>query len=349
MPARRTCVIVGSSMAAAVVIAIIVVLSITANSGISSSGVVATRLSESDTKSSSLAWTEGRLLPTSRTEVAGAAVDGKIYIIGGFDRTGKVVPTVEVYDPGTDKWNTAAPLPHPLHHAAAASYNGTLYVVGGYLEDNTPSDKLLAYDPKTDEWRQDDLAPMLTARGALAASFVNGTLYAVGGVNASFGSPAAGPLATNEAYDPKTNSWSQKAPMPTPRQHLAAAVLDGKLYAIGGRIDSLASNLGSNEAYDPKSDAWIRLEPMPTKRGGIAAAAVGNAIYVFGDESPEGTFRNNEKYDTETSSWTRAPEMPTARHGLAAVALGDKIYVIGGGPQPGLTVSGANEIFSSVT
>ena len=77
------------------------------------------------------------------------------------------------------------------------------------------------------------------------------------------------------------------------------------------------------------------------------ASPVNNSdIYVFGGEEPSKTFDNNEKYDAKTNKWTFEPPMPTARHGLAAVYIqDDKIYVIGGGPQPGLSVSGANEIF----
>lgn len=300
--------------------------------------------------SSPPAWSEGKPMPTPRTEVAGAALDDKVYIIGGFDRLGRATSTVEVYDPEADKWNASEPLPWPLHHAAAASYNGTLYVVGGYLEDNEPSDKLLAYDPETNEWRE--LAPMPTPRGALTANFVNGTLYAVGGVNSSFSSPAA-PLATNEAYDPAADSWSHKTPMPTPRQHLASAVLYDsevlydKLYVIGGRIDSLSSNLDSNEAYDPQHDNWTKLLPMPSKRGGLAAASGPDfKIHVFGGESPAGTFSNNEAYRPyPVREWSSTTPMPEARHGLAAVTVDSKIYVIGGGPQPGLTVSGSNQIF----
>src|SRR5688572_23819104 len=88
-------------------------------------------------------WAEGEPMPTPRTEVAGAALDNKIYVIGGLDQRGSAVSTVEVYDPEVDRWNASTPLPQPLHHAAAASHNGTLYVVGGYLEDNEPSDMLL--------------------------------------------------------------------------------------------------------------------------------------------------------------------------------------------------------------
>ncbi len=134
--------------------------------------------------------------------------------------------------------------------------------------------------------------------------------------------------------------------MPTPRQHLASVVLD-RLYVIGGRIDSLSSNLDSNEAYDDQNDNWTKLSPMPSKRGGLAAAPsyADDHIYVFGGESPTGTFNNNERYNPLNDSWSSATPMPDPRHGLAAVTVGSKIYVIGGGPQPGLTVSGSNQVY----
>lgn len=84
-------------------------------------------------------WTTGAPMSTARAEIAGAVLNGKIYIVGGFDETGRSSTSVEVYDPSADKWTTgintttgaAAPLPEPLDHTAAASYNGKLYVVGG--------------------------------------------------------------------------------------------------------------------------------------------------------------------------------------------------------------------------
>jgi N-acetylneuraminic acid mutarotase len=76
-------------------------------------------------------WTNGAPLPNPRSEIAGAALNGNIYIIGGFGRSGQSTTTVEVYDAAADKWTTASPLPQPLDHTAAASFNGKLYVVGG--------------------------------------------------------------------------------------------------------------------------------------------------------------------------------------------------------------------------
>jgi Kelch motif len=125
-------------------------------------------------------WTTGAPLPTPRSEIAGAALNGKIYIIGGFDETGLSTTKVEVYDPIGNNWTTAAPLPEPLDHTASASYNGKLYVVGGgYLSRDNLSNKLFIYDPKTDTWTEGANLP--AARGALIAKFIDGTLYAEGG------------------------------------------------------------------------------------------------------------------------------------------------------------------------
>ncbi len=121
---------------------------------------------------------------------------------------------------------------------------------------------------------------------------------------------------------------------------------DDKLYVIGGRIDSLSSNLNSNEAYDPAKDEWTTLAPMPSKRGGLAAAAssTDGGIYVFGGEEPTGTFKQVHRYNTGGDSWESAPQMPNGRHGLAAVDIGSNIYVIGGGPRPGLSVGDFKQI-----
>jgi N-acetylneuraminic acid mutarotase len=178
-----------------------------------------------------------------------------------------------------------------------------------------------------------------TARGALTANFINGILYAVGGVDIS------GTSNTNLAYDPEANTWIEKASMQNAREHLTSAVVGGKLHVIGGRTAGMVANVDTNEVYDPIKDMWTELSPMPSKRGGLASAAINETIYVFGGEEPNGTFNNNEKYDPVTDTWISAQPMPTARHGLTAVSVDDKIYIIGGGPQPGGSQTNSNGIF----
>jgi len=286
-------------------------------------------------------WSEGAPMPTARSEITSAVLDNKIYVIGGFENGHSTTSDVEVYDPIANKWiTTGAPLPQPLDHtaAAAASFDGKLYVVGGgYLNRDNLSNQLFIYDPVTNNWTEGANLP--TARGALTANFINGTLYAVGGVDNQK------TLNSLIAYNTTTNTWTEKAPMPTAREHLTSAVVDGKLYVIGGRTNGMSANVDANEVYDPLSDKWITLEPMSSKRGGLASAVINGTIYVFGGEQPAGTFDNNEKYDTKTNKWSTEMSMPTARHGLTAASVDGKMYVIGGGPQPGGSAINSNEIF----
>ncbi len=283
-------------------------------------------------------WTNGVPMPTARSEITSAVLDKKIHIIGGFEEGHVTTSAVEVYDPITNKWTAAAPLPQPLDHTAAASYNGKLYVIGGgYLDRNVLSNKLFIYDSNTNQWTEGATLP--NARGALTANFIKGILYVVGGVDPEK------TLTSTLAYNPTTNKWTEKAPMPTAREHLTSAVVNGKLYVIGGRSNGMSYNVDANEAYDPTTDKWTILEPMPSKRGGLASVAVNGSIYVFGGEQPSGTFNNNEKYDTANNKWTIEAPMPTARHGLAAASIDGKIYVIGGGPQPGGSAISLIEIF----
>ena len=148
-------------------------------------------------------WQMGAPMPTPRAMVAGAAVQGWIYVMGGL-REGGASDDNEAYDPFTDRWQEAAPLPQPLLNAAAVGADGAIYVVGGFDQEVRPSPDSWRYDPSTDSWEQ--LRPMPTPRGGLGAAFVDGMIYAVGG--------SAGPideLPTLEAYDISNDRWESLA------------------------------------------------------------------------------------------------------------------------------------------
>jgi len=295
-------------------------------------------------------WEMRAPMPSKRSEVAVAKLDGKIYVIGGLKYLiGWTSGAVEAYDPRTDRWETKTSLPGPLHHAAATAANGKLYVVGGYapglLVDiptlRRPMKEVWEYDPDRDRWRA--RAPMPTARGALAVGVIDEKIYAVGG--------EAGGKAVNalEMYDPVTDTWQRLPPMPTPRDHLAVAVLDGHLYAIAGRQRFMSSPVVVNEVYDPGVKRWTTKAPLPTKRSGIAAAVLGRRIYVFGGEyrMELEPFRANEAYDPRTDRWTEHTPMPTGRHGLGAVVIDGRIHVIAGGPKAGRPQgTNVNEVFT---
>ncbi len=294
-------------------------------------------------------WMTGTPAPTARTEVAVAALDGLIYVVGGFERPSSwkiwqssVSTKVEVYDPATNRWSSKPRLPVGLHHAGAAVLDGALYVVGGFTRTDDslwdPSDRVFRFDPAGETWTE--RAPLPTARGGLAVTTLQGKLFAVSGYDGQENPSAV------EVYEPALDQWVAVAPLPTPRDHLAAVTMGETLYAIGGRVRlDYRKNLSTVEAYDAKSKQWIPKAGMPTPRSGIAASVVNGWIYIFGGESGGGTFHENERYSAQLNRWQTMAPMPTARHGLGSAAVDGSIYVLSGGPRPGGSYSRLNEIF----
>jgi len=298
-------------------------------------------------------WTVGAPAPTKRTEVAVAELNGKIYVVGGFAEPDMsnvldygISQAVEVYDPMTDSWTTATPIPEGRHHVGIATLDGFLYVVGGFSRSLfsvwEPVVTLYRHDPTTGRW--EELTPMPTARGGLGVAVQNGRLYAIGGYDGRENPPAV------EMYDPKTNSWTARAPLPTPRDHLAVATVGSRIYAIGGRPNlDYRRNMDVVEEYDPETDQWRRRGDLPTARSGITAGVLEGRIYVLGGEAESGTFSNNEAYMPREDRWQTMAPMPTARHGLGSAVVDGRLYVISGGPTPGGSFSDKNEIFSPPT
>ena len=295
-------------------------------------------------------WHTAGPAPTMRTEVAVATLNGKIYVVGGFEQPAfgnifnlGITPSLQEYDPATDQWTARAPMPVGLHHVGLGVADGKLFVIGGYRQSGLsvwhPVATVYVYNPATDIWAE--RAPMPTPRGALSVAQHDGKLYAIGGYDRKANSGAV------EAFDPERNAWTVRAPLPTPRDHLAAATVAGNIYAIGGRLNGdYRQNLAVTEVYDPVTDRWSRVADLPTARSGITASSVGNRMYVFGGEQEEGTFRENEAYDPTRDAWQTMAPMPTGRHGLGSAVVNDRIYVISGGPTPGGSFSDVNEVFT---
>lgn len=278
-------------------------------------------------------WQSGPPLPVARTEVAGAAVRGEIYIVGGYLADGRSSRRVDVYSPQTRRWRRAPDLPVAVNHAMAAAYRGRLYVVGGY--SGTGQVLRSTYVLRGPRWRR--LAPMPAPRAAAAAAVAGRRLYVVGGVQ------QRGSLAQVAfALDLRRLRWSTVTG-PTPREHLAGAALGGKVYAVAGRLGGLDSNQSVVQSFTPGARTWSEVPSVPEARGGTGAAAAGGRLISVGGEEPSGTIASVFAFDPAARRWNRLPNLPTPRHGLAVVGIGSRVFVIGGGPRPGLFVSGANE------
>jgi N-acetylneuraminic acid mutarotase len=235
-------------------------------------------------------WTPRASMPTPRERMGVGVVNGILYTVGGVKSGVDIiyVPTVQAYDPAQGAWSTKAPISSARFDVGVGVINGLLYAVGGENLDGAYSKRLEAYDPTTNTWTIK--APMPTGRKGHAVAVVNGMLYAIGGFHLD---PVHGIglyLSTVEAYDPATNTWSTKAPMPTPRVWTSAGVVNGIIYVVGG---ANGPGVATVEAYDPATNTWSTKTAMPSPRLGLAAGVLDGVLYAIGGQlaafEPRGT------------------------------------------------------------
>ncbi len=179
-------------------------------------------------------WATKSSMPTSRGFCAASVLNGIIYVMGGYSG-GQDVSTVEAYTPATDTWMTVAAMPTARHNLTASSVNGKIIAIGGYELTSISGylNVVEQYDPLTNSWSTK--SPMPVARENMASGVISGVIYVVGGDNIYPGSNTA------SAYDPATDTWTTKTSMPSAQvstyvSSLAADVVYGKLYALGGLV-----------------------------------------------------------------------------------------------------------------
>lgn len=141
------------------------------------------------------------------------------------------------------------------------------------------------------------------------------------------------------------DSWSTKAPLPKVEGGIRAAVVDGKIHAIGGSIHFV---------YDPVMNNWVSKKPMPTGRQYFGIAVCQNKIYTIGGgywDTDTGwiTCNANEVYDPVTDSWEIKTAMPTSRMSLCASEVDGKIYLIGGQTGGPHSTVALNEVYDVAT
>jgi N-acetylneuraminic acid mutarotase len=243
-------------------------------------------------------------------------------------------------EPDRGVWRTAASAPTMRTEVAAVTLRDTIYLVGGFESPSLSNVLNLAitatveaYDPSTDRWTTK--APMPVGLHHVGIGVTGGRLYVIGGYRQS-GLSVWNPVATVYAYDPATDTWAGRAPMPTARGALSVTEHEGKLYAIGGYEGK--ANSAAVEVYDPESNSWVSRAPLPTPRDHLATAAVSGKVYAIGGRL-KGDYRQNlsvtEVYDPVSDRWTRAADLPTARSGITAAQVSDRVYVFGGEGENG--------------
>ncbi len=252
-------------------------------------------------------WTQKADMPTQRSSFDTCIVNEKIYAIGGgIEGFGNLsVSTVEMYDPTTDTWERKADMPTARSNASVSVVDGKIYAIGGTELKRFEMDVLIQGEfRKVKQWEPKE-------------------------------------LPTVEMYDPTTDTWMQKADMPTPR-NTGTCVVDGKIYAIGGIAFNNVKKkkpwrLDTVEVYDPATDTWAKGKKMNHARDGAAISVVDGKIYVMGGTGwpqlpnrPGPYLSSIEVFNPKTNQWRDIGEMSEPKSGHSASVINGKIYVIGG-------------------
>ncbi|MGD6851984.1 MAG: Kelch repeat-containing protein [Candidatus Bathyarchaeia archaeon] len=275
-------------------------------------------------------------MPTARGEFGIAVVSGKIYVIGGIDSDDTPLGTVEEYNPATNQWITKTSMPTPRSGFAVAVIDGKIYAIGGTIGNGYLGNNEM-YNPVIDRWETKSSMP--TPRAGLSASTVNGEVYLIGGEKYSNVYPFYAETGINEVYDPVNDTWSTRTSLPTAVKGYASAVIDNKIYVIGGAKQPSATGndilVINNQVYDTQTDSWNASTKLPFGISyGSAAATTGflapQRIYFIGGFSAGALNQKTLMFNPTNQSWSDVTAMPTPREYLQAAVLNDVIYAIGG-------------------
>jgi len=192
--------------------------------------------------------------------------------------------------------------------------------------------------------------PNITRNGVLyprqehGAALVGNDIYVLGGILPWNGTTYP---TTNivQKYDLEAGVWTETAPMPAALNHVNVAVVNGKIYYIGGMEAIVSTDIaywnatGKSAVYDPFVDKWTVLPSMPEGRaiGSAATLVVGETIYLPGGLlytnttfDQEGTVSMFTSYNVRTKKWTILPNLPAPRDHAGKGTHLDMLYILGG-------------------
>jgi non-specific serine/threonine protein kinase len=224
------------------------------------------------------------------------------------------------------EWTALAPATLARTEVAAARVGRFVYVMGGFeRESGATTAATERYDIENDRWRR--VADMPVPLNHAAAASYRGQVYVVGGYRGR--GSLSDPIAALFRYDPERNRWSRLAAPPSARGALAAGLVGGRLYAVGGARDGTA--LATLEIYDFRRNRWVAGPDMSRPREHLAAAVAGGRFYALaGRAAGDGNFRVAEAFDPGDGRWHRVPAMRKPRGGIAAATVDGRIVVLGG-------------------
>ncbi len=218
-------------------------------------------------------WIAKAKFPTNGGNFACVVVDSIIHAIGLQDDNYTVH---KKYNITTDTWSDAAPMPTYRQHIEGVEINGKIYVVGGAQNLNTVLNINEVYDTKTNTWTEK--APMPVGVHAYGAAAYNGKMYIFGGDKQS-GNNIWTFTKLVQVYDPVSDSWEQLPDMPVYKENHGVAVIEDKIFLIGGFI---GNNVTSRvDIFYPETGTWVTSNDFPIKITTMGCASDNKSLYII--------------------------------------------------------------------
>lgn len=221
--------------------------------------------------------------------------------------------------------STGKDLPSHRYEFGAATAGKTVYVAGGIFQPSVwlPTKCFEAYNTLTGTWESKPPLPYVVHHPGMTGD--GRYIYVVGGCGIRIT-----PLNHTLRYNPKTNKWTELAPLPTRRGALGLAHIKGNLYAVGGA--DYGKKYNTLECYNISTNTWKTLAPMPTEREHLAVAVANGKLHALGGYNTDrfGALTTHEIYDPDTDTWEAGTPLPLRLCGFAAAAIGSSIFTFGG-------------------
>lgn len=196
-----------------------------------------------------------------------------------------------------------------IHLFTASVVGDCVYVIGGMDENNSALSSVEVYDPSKGYW--ETIEPMPNAgRYAFGVCSLGEILYVIGGKDSTRRNTAA-VLQFNCA----SKCWSARAAMPKACSSPAVAVLEGKIYAVGGNNPSPSDAV---MVFDPLTNLWSARQAMIHERGSCGLFTADGCLYAVGGSR---VTHSAEKFDPRVSRWELIAPMNTSRCGLQAISM----------------------------
>jgi N-acetylneuraminic acid mutarotase len=285
-----------------------------------------------------ITWDKRAASPIIRSEALGGALGGKLYLFGGFNGDAGPVTRSDVYDPKTNTWSPLPDLPTRLTHAGTVIDGRNFYFAGGYVGTGHSYNQTYAtkdvWQYNVDTQTYSHLPDLPQARGAGGMVLLGRSLHYFGG----------GDLARKDRaehfvlnLDDQAAGWTNAAPLPSPRTHLAYATLNGKIYAIGGQqgLEQALVPLSDVDIWDPASpDKWTAGTPLlkPVSHTSNSTFIAGGRIIMLGGERGDLNWLDEAvAYDPTTKKWTSLTPLPGKRFSGVGGLIDGKFYFSTGG------------------